>query len=167
MRLALREGLLQRKRRIGFYMPAKGELDVLPLLNRALWQGLECYLPIVPGRAQRRLWFSRLGGLAHHWRVNRYDIPEYGYRLKRVRALALDVLFMPLLGFDLRGFRMGMGGGYYDVSLSYQRRLKRWRRPKLIGIAFEAQKMDALPNDPWDVPLDCVITEKKVYRFRR
>lgn len=164
-RLALRHGLLARKRRLGLYIPAKGELDCLPLLDRALWQGAECYLPVVPRARQRMLWFSRLGK-APHWGVNRYGIPEYGHRqFIRRRAGELDILFLPLLGFDEAGYRMGMGGGYYDASLAYLTRRRHWHKPRLIGLAFEAQKVDRLPRDPWDIPLDAVITERRYYRF--
>lgn len=164
-RLALRHGLLARKRRLGLYIPAKGEIDCLPLLNRALWQGAECYLPVVPRARQRMLWFARLGD-APHWGVNRYGIPEYGHRRSaRVRAGELDILFLPLLGFDELGYRMGMGGGYYDASLAYLARRRHWHKPRLVGLAFDAQKVERLPRDPWDIPLDAVITERRYYRF--
>lgn len=164
-RLALSHGLLARKRRLGIYMPAKGELDCLPLINRALSMGAACYLPVVPHARQRMLWFSRMGEGAY-WGVNRYGIPEYGHRrFNRLRAADLDILFMPLLGFDTAGYRMGMGGGYYDASLAFLTRRAHWRKPRLIGLAFEAQKVDALPTDPWDIPLDAAITEKRYYRF--
>ncbi len=166
MRLALRAGLLARGRRVAFYMPAKGEMDVLPLLNQALWMQVACYLPIVPHHRQRRLWFSRLGD-GPHWTLNRYDIPEYGKQHRKVRARWLDVVFLPLIGFDMRGYRMGMGGGYYDASLAYLKHRRVWKRPRLVGIAFEAQKCQRIPNDPWDIPLDMVITEARYYRFRR
>lgn len=165
VRLALSERLLARKRRIGIYVPAKGEIDCLPLLDRALHMGAACFLPVVPRARQRRLWFSRLGPGAH-WSVNRYGIPEFGHRQsRRERASALDILFLPLLGFDETGNRMGMGGGYYDTSLAFLARRKRWRKPRLIGLAFEAQKVERLPADPWDVPLDGVLTERRFYRF--
>ncbi len=164
-RLALTYQLLARKRRIGLYIPAKGEIDCLPLLDRALHMGAACFLPVVPGARQRRLWFSKLGP-GEHWSLNRYDIPEFGHRqFQRRRALTLDILFMPLLGFDESGCRMGMGGGYYDTSLSYLIRRRHWRKPRLIGLAFEAQKADSLPADPWDVPLDGVLTERRFYQF--
>lgn len=165
MRFALSARLISRTRRIGFYMPAKGELDIIPMLNRALWMKSACYLPIVPHYRLRRLWFARLGD-GPHWTVNRFEIPEYGKYRRKVRAKALDLLFLPLLGFDARGFRMGMGGGYYDSSLAFLKNRRVWKRPLLVGIAFEAQRCDPLPNDPWDVPLDMVITEANVYRFR-
>lgn len=165
VRLAQRHGLLARKRSLGLYIPAKGEVDCLPLLNRALWLGAECYLPVVPRARQRMLWFSRLDE-APHWRVNRYGIPEYGHRRSaHVRASELDILFLPLMGFDAEGFRMGMGGGYYDASLAYRARRRHWHKPRLIGLAFEAQRVERLPRDPWDVPLDAVITERAYHRF--
>lgn len=166
VRCALRHRLLRRGRRAGFYIPAKGEFDCLPLADRALWMGMACYLPMVPPSRQKRLWFSRLGD-GPHWALNRYGIPEYVRHEQRVRASALDVLFMPLLGFDRQGYRMGMGGGYYDSSLAFLARRRHWRRPKLIGLAFEAQARDRLPTDPWDIPLDAVITERGLHRFKR
>lgn len=164
-RQALRLRLLSRRRRIGFYIPAKGELDCLPLLNRALHMGIACYLPVVPCRRLKKLWFTRLEG-EHRWVLNRYGIPEYGPRRPRVRASALDLLFMPLLGFDDRGFRIGMGGGYYDASLAYLGLRRHWHRPRLVGLAFESQHLPHIPEDPWDRPLDAALTESTAYRFR-
>jgi len=162
--LALHHRLLHRKRRAGFYIPAKGEFDCLPLINRALHMGMGCYLPMVPPSRQKKLWFSRLGD-GPHWALNRYGIPEYVRHNGRVRVFGLDILFLPLLGFDQRGYRMGMGGGYYDSSLAYLEKRRRWRRPLLVGLAFESQGLAELPTDPWDIPLDAVITERGYTRF--
>ena len=60
---------------------------------------------------------------------------------------------------------MGMGGGYYDASLAYLSRRQHWHRPRLVGVGFEIQKCDHIPEDPWDIRLDAVITERGVYRF--
>lgn len=171
-RIALHHRLVRRGLRIGFYIPAKGEIDILPLINRALWMNAHCYLPMVPPRTGawhggKRLWFSRLGGVERHWTVNRYGIPEYGHHDSRVRAWQLDVLFVPMLGFDAQGYRMGMGGGYYDTSLAYLTRRRHWRKPLLIGVAFDAQRVDRLPHDPWDIPVDAVVTERGCYAFAR
>ncbi|MCS6785870.1 MAG: 5-formyltetrahydrofolate cyclo-ligase [Thiobacillaceae bacterium] len=170
-RQALRLRLLRHGRRIGFYIPAKGEVDCLPLINRALWLGAHCYLPVLPpqrGRwhGGRRLWFARLGASPLHWVVNRYGIPEYDHRASRVRASRLDLLFLPMLGFDALGTRMGMGGGFYDASLAFLRHRRHWRKPLRVGLAFEAQRLPALPREPWDVPVDWVITEARVYPCR-
>ncbi len=183
VRFALRHRLLTRQRRIGFYMPAKNEIDVLPLLRAALRIGARCYLPVIPRRAlvsagRRKLWFTRLIGnekilnQAHAaWKNNRYGIPEFLPRAARhIRARQLDLLFMPMLGFDAQGWRIGMGGGYYDASLAYLRkssvRAPQWRHPRLIGVAFSVQEIAAAPSDPWDVPLDGILTERG-YRLAR
>lgn len=159
VRLALRHRLLMRKRRTGFYIPAKSEINVLPLLARALRMGVECYLPIIPGRRRKKLWFSRLGDRPA-WFLNRYGIPEYHAPLQgKCRAYDLETLFMPLLGFDALGWRIGMGGGYYDASLAGLRRRRFLRKPRLIGVAFTSQQVDRIPHDVWDVPLDGVLTE--------
>lgn len=170
VRHALRHRMLAAGKRIGFYMPANGEIDVMPLLNRAHAMGVQCFLPIVPGRGQRKLWFSRLEHLPQwhpHWRLNRFGIPEYHPpRGKRLRSACLQRVFMPMLGFDDRGYRIGMGGGYYDASLAFLATRKAWRVPVLIGVAFAAQQAERIPNDPWDVPLDGVLTERGMMRPR-
>ena len=157
---ALGNRLLARKRRIGFYVPAGNEIDVMPLFARAAIMGSRCYLPIVPERGRRKLWFVQAGG-KNAWVLNRYGIPEYqppGAR--KIRAYQLDLLFMPLLGFDARGGRIGMGGGYYDASLARLAQGWRWRHPRLVGVAFSVQQVDHVPRDAWDVLLNGVLTER-------
>ncbi len=165
LQVALREKLLQRHRRIGFYLPFEGELDLLPLLNRALWLGKKCYLPVVPRRFQRQLKFSRLSS-RRSWYLNRFGIHEH-WSPRMVRARQLDLLFVPLVGFDESGYRLGMGGGFYDASLAYLRRRTSWRKPRLVGVGYECQKVAKVPHDPWDMPLDAVLTEARLYRTRR
>ncbi|MGB0723676.1 MAG: 5-formyltetrahydrofolate cyclo-ligase, partial [Gammaproteobacteria bacterium] len=63
------------------------------------------------------------------------------------------------------GNRLGMGGGYYDRALARATR-RPGRRPLLIGIGHDFQRVDSLPANPWDIPLDAVITETTLYRFR-
>ena len=178
--LALRHRLLARRKRIGIYMPSNNEIDVMPLLRTALRMGARCYLPVVPRRAlvsagRRKLWFTQLIGKAKaleqphpHWVNNRYGIPEFlPPAVRCVRARQLDVLFMPMLGFDCLGWRIGMGGGYYDASLAYLGSRRRWRQPRLIGVAFSVQEIPRAPNDAWDVPLDGILTEQAFYRVGR
>ena len=164
LRLALRYRLLHA-RRIGFYLPLGEEVDLIPLLNSALWLQRACYLPVIPKRGARRLWFSRLGA-RDAWYQNRFGIFEHAALEKR-RAQQLDVLFVPLVAFDAQGNRLGMGGGYYDASLAYLRTRQVFRKPKLIGVAYDFQRVDALPREPWDVPLDAVLTDRALYRFKK
>ena len=66
---------------------------------------------------------------------------------------------MPMVGFDLAGHRLGMGGGYYDRALAVRRIRQRWTRPWLLGLGFATQCVDAIPAERHDVPLDAVLTE--------
>lgn len=165
MRLALRDGLLLNARRIGFYLPHRGEFDLGPLMRRAQTMRLTCCLPILPRRG-RIMRFGRLDRTAYPMRTNRFGIPE-PVDARPLRARQLDLLLMPLVGFDTAGHRLGMGGGYYDATLAFMKRRRHWHRPRLIGIAYECQRVDALPHDPWDMPLDAVLTERRLYRFKR
>lgn len=93
-------------------------------------------------------------------RPNRFGIPEPVFEpssLLRVADMALIVL--PLTGFDARGHRLGMGGGWYDRSL----RDHRGAPPYLAGVGFDCQRVDALQPREWDVPCDAIVTESTTY----
>lgn len=97
-------------------------------------------------------------------RPNRYGIAEpvhRGLHLCSVRALHLVLL--PLVGFDARCNRIGMGGGFYDRSFAFLRGRRCWRRPLLVGLAHECQRVDAIKPRPWDLPLDAVVSERRIY----
>ncbi len=164
---ALRSGLPLRAQRIGLFVPHGAEINALPLLNRLLEMGKQIYLPVLPkGHGRRRLWFRQLEADSR-WVENRFGIPEI-HLGRSVRAQALDVLCMPLVAVDPAGFRLGMGGGFYDASLAYLQHRRYWRRPFLLGLAYSCQRLDAyLPHDAWDVPLDAVLTEQGLVRFLR
>jgi 5-formyltetrahydrofolate cyclo-ligase len=72
-----------------------------------------------------------------------------------------------MLGFDGEGYRVGMGGGYYDATLAFLAHRRRWRRPALIGVAYAAQEVEYAPRDTWDIPLDAALTEAGLRRFLR
>lgn len=162
-RLALRAGLLLRARRIGFYLPHNAEFDVTPLLNLALLMNRACYLPMIPRRQAQPMRFG-LVHERHAMLANRYGIDEPQDR-RPLRAQQLDLLLVPLVGFDDAGYRLGMGGGYYDATLAYLGRRRHWKKPLLVGIGYECQRTQALPHEPWDRPLDAILTEQRYYRF--
>jgi 5-formyltetrahydrofolate cyclo-ligase len=164
LRQLIRSGLFLKGQRWGFYLPLDEEFDALPLLNEALHRRKECFLPITANRMAKPLRFARLDG-QHGITRNRYGIVEpYSRRLTNVRWL--DVLIVPLVGFDDQGHRLGMGGGYYDATLSYLRSRKKWHQPYLIGLAFECQRAASIPAEPWDIRLDAALTENGLARFK-
>ncbi len=166
VRSALRSGILHRRRRIAFYLPADGEIDILPLLAYASALGRECYLPVLDSLRAARLWFMpyRPGDrlVLNHFGIGE---PALGARA-RVPANELDLVLLPLLAFDDSGNRLGMGGGYYDRSLACLRHRRHWRRPALYGVAYAFQHITTLQAEPWDVPLDGCLTERGAHIFR-
>ena len=74
-------------------------------------------------------------------------------------AQTLDLILIPLVGFDQRGNRLGMGGGFYDRTLAFK--LKTPQRPNLIGLAHECQRVEHLETDPWDIPMTGILTSHK------
>jgi len=155
--------LFRRAQRLGFYMASNGEIDLDPLLQQSLQQGKQCFLPVLHPFHDSRLWFVQWQQeQALH--ANRYGIVEpVAHHARIIKPYALDMVLVPMLGFDEQGNRLGMGKGYYDRCFSYLRRHRQWHRPRLIGIAHEFQKAEGLQADTWDIPLDLVITERSIY----
>ena len=133
------------------YYPMRGEADPLPLLDALTAEGIATALPVTvarasplrflvwqPGEALRRGTYGVMEPLAD----NRDEVP--------------DVLFVPLAGFDARGFRLGYGAGYYDATLADLRRRK---RVLAVGVAFAMQEVAVMPAEPHDERLDAVVTE--------
>ncbi|CAD7854233.1 MAG: 5-formyltetrahydrofolate cyclo-ligase (EC 6.3.3.2) [Olavius algarvensis Gamma 1 endosymbiont] len=161
-----KQAIFLRAHRIGIYWSTNGEIDPFPLLRLAHARHKRGFLPVLRPYPRGKLWFlpHQLGEPLVN---NRFGIPEPRLRNRRIRLpWALDLLLIPLVGFDAAGNRLGMGGGYYDRTLAYLRRHRRWRRPRLIGIAHECQRVEALTPNPWDMPLDLVVTETRIYMRR-
>lgn len=151
---------------LAVYMAADGEVDPLPIALMAQGMGKKVYLPVLHPLNTNHLLFIRFTPQTP-LEKNRFGILEprlKGYGLKRAnscRVQALDLLLMPLVGFDSQGGRLGMGGGFYDRTLAI--RPNEFKRPKLIGLAHECQKVEQLPLEPWDVPLTGIVTPSQVY----
>ncbi|MCG6862300.1 MAG: 5-formyltetrahydrofolate cyclo-ligase [Chromatiaceae bacterium] len=162
-RLLGREAAFLRAHRVGAYWSANGEIDPFPLLRLARMRHKQCFLPVLRPHPQKKLWFLEYSP-GDPLERNQFGIPEPQLRNRRIRLpWALDLLLVPLVGFDADCNRMGMGGGYYDRTLAYLRRHRYWHRPLLVGIAHECQRTAALKSNPWDVPLDMVATEERIY----
>jgi 5-formyltetrahydrofolate cyclo-ligase len=157
--------LLRPGRRIAIYLPHGSEADVMPIARRAWQRGCEVYAPVI---THRRRYLMRFAPYAQNPSLilNAHGIAEPDHMPReRIDALALDVIFMPLVAFDARGWRLGSGAGFYDRSLRHLSRIRAWRRPTLIGVAYEHQLTDALTPHAWDVPMDAVLTESRIHLF--
>jgi 5-formyltetrahydrofolate cyclo-ligase len=146
-------GLLAPGRRIAVYRAVRGEIGVEAFMARA--QRCQLFLPRVTGQRQGRMTFSPAGA---RLRRGAFGIPEPDSQL-RCSAQWLHVVLLPLVGFDEAGNRLGSGAGFYDRALAFRSRRRRWRGPRLIGIAHSCQRLSRLPTLTTDVPLDAVVTE--------
>lgn len=151
--------------RIACYLPNDGEIDTAPVIEHVRRLRKTLYLPVLSPLAHDRLWFAEAGPKTR-FAPNRFGIPEPVVKASDlIRAQELDLILMPLVGFDDRGNRLGMGGGFYDRSLEFLRHRNHWRKPHLLGIAYDFQRANGLTADPWDVPLQGVITDQAVYLY--
>ncbi len=156
----------QNSRRIALYLSVDGELDPSPLIRRALLYGKRVYLPVLRPALHNSLWFAEFKE-GDRLTTNRFGILEPNIRRRKpVPPWALDLIYLPLVAFDQAGNRLGMGGGYYDRTLSYLHYHRHWRRPSLIGLAHKCQQINDLKKQPWDVPLQGVITESGLALFK-
>jgi len=156
-----RLGVFRRGAHVALYLPMRGEVDLRPCLGIARRRGTRIYVPRIVSRRRRHMLFAPwTEGAAH--RTNAFGIVEPGNAAGARPVIGLDVVVLPVVGFDRHGNRLGMGAGYYDRAL--RRRLERtgWHRPRLIGVAYACQQLPVIPASPWDVPLDLVVTERGV-----
>jgi 5-formyltetrahydrofolate cyclo-ligase len=163
-RIVRRARLLQSGRRVAVYIAHDCEADPHDIVRLARRNRCELYLPAITDYRASRMQF-----LAYppdsQLRANRYGIAEPQHTARRISARALDAILVPLVAVDRHGTRLGSGVGFYDRCLQHLRAGRRWRRPKLIGLGYEFQRVERLAAQPWDVPLDALVTEQGWYRM--
>ncbi len=155
--------LFKRSHHIACYMPADGELDPLPLMQRIWSKNKTCYLPVLSPLPARRLWFApyRDGDPLVY---NRFGILEPSLSMNELAgAWMLDLIITPLVAFDKRGNRLGMGGGFYDRTFAFLKYRQFWKKPHLVGLAYDFQQVAHIQPQAWDVPLQGIVTEAGFY----
>jgi len=137
---------------LGIYWPMKGEFDCRVAALRLREQATRIALPVVVRKAsplEYREWWPGVHTLPG---VFQLPVPQ------DTEVLVPAVLFAPPVGFDTRGYRLGYGGGYFDRTLATLA-----PRPRAIAVAREISRIETIHPQPWDVPMDCVVTEAGVY----
>ncbi len=156
--------LLTPGKRVGVYLPFRGEVDIHPIIAWARRVGCELYVPRIVSRRSSHMQFVRFGE-RHPLKRGAFGIHEPAGNADELEPLQLDLVLVPLVAFDSHGTRMGMGAGFYDRAFARLAGARRWRKPKLIGIAYEFQRVQQLERRPWDVALDAAVTDRGLYRF--
>lgn len=136
---------------VGFYWPIRNEIDLCPVMRNHLAGGGRAALPVVSGKDQPMVF--------HEWRADTEMVPGFA-RIPEpcgTDRVTPHVLLAPLVGFDRAGYRLGYGGGFFDRTLGALE-----RKPLVVGIGFEATRLDDILPHQYDVPVDVLITDQGV-----
>lgn len=150
-----RASFFARSQCIACYLPMAEEVDTWPIIERAWRRKKRIFAPLTV-RGQM---------LAFREVTPSTDLVYNDWGLMEpvagavVGARKLDLVLMPLVAFDVDGHRIGMGGGYYDDTFAFLKLRQQFFRPKLVGLAFDCQRVKKISTNPWDISLYRVITE--------
>ena len=135
---------------IGGYYPINYEIDDLEILNYFFKKGSTISLPKIKKKSQMEFYkWNKNDPLL----INKYGIPEP----KTVKRVYPDILFVPLVAFDIELNRLGYGGGFYD---RYIQKISNIKKILKVGLAYSFQKLKTIPTDKHDKKLDIIITEQ-------
>ena len=140
-------------RRLAFCWPIRNEYDARFLARTLRERGTLTALPVVVAPKQPLAFREWHPGVA--LAVGALDIP-YPVGSPEVTP---EAVLLPMNGWDARGYRLGYGAGFFDRTLASLS-----PRPVVIGVAYEMARMETIRPQPWDIPLDYVVTERGVYR---
>lgn len=146
---------------IALFLSFDGELDTRPLIEQ-LWQaGKQLCLPLLHPFSPGNLLFLHYH---RHSKLvsNRFNIQQPRLDVRNVVPLQqIDLLIVPLVAFDTRGQRLGMGGGFYDRTLQH------WPQQCLppVGYAHDCQQVAELPTAHWDIPLPAIVTPGRLWQW--
>ncbi|MBX2885208.1 MAG: 5-formyltetrahydrofolate cyclo-ligase [Granulosicoccus sp.] len=153
------------------YLASRGEINVAPTLDWLRSLGWRTVLPVISviNEAPGLLFapFNEQTPMkAGKFNIPIPDVPVTDY----ITAAELDLVLVPLVGFDHTGNRLGMGGGYYDRTFAFRVGLSDSTETKqhateqvFIGVAHECQRVDTVPIENWDIPLQAVATDHSCY----
>ncbi|MGP1679040.1 MAG: 5-formyltetrahydrofolate cyclo-ligase [Burkholderiales bacterium] len=139
---------------VAFCWPIRNEYDARHLLRRLRRQGASAALPVVVAPKAPLIFREWHPGV--EMALGKLDIPYPAAGAE----LAPDTVLLPMNGFDAQGYRLGYGGGFFDRTLESLRA----RKPLVIGVSYELAAIDTIDPQPWDIPMDYVVTERGVYR---
>jgi 5-formyltetrahydrofolate cyclo-ligase len=158
-----RSGWLRAGKRIAVYLATPEELDLQPLIRRAWHLGCRLFVPQIISTRQKTMTFhpfnSQTQLATHQW-----GMQQPANTHLPVATRTLDAVLIPTVGFDRSGHRLGMGGGFYDRHFAYFHRSHN-HKPFLIGVAYACQEVPAIEAQPYDVPLDAILTERGFLRL--
>lgn len=148
--------------RVGIYLAVNGEADPAELTETASLESInkQYYLPVLSDKKNQGLEFVEVTKNSV-FKNNQFSIPEPIHNEESlIKTDILDLVIVPLVGFDREGNRLGMGGGYYDRCFAFKKHKQ--GKPILMGFAYNFQEVEPLNAEDWDVPLDAIATESEL-----
>tara|TARA_Y100001970_G_scaffold154466_1_gene189313 strand:+ start:10483 stop:11067 length:585 start_codon:yes stop_codon:yes gene_type:complete len=143
---------------ISSFFSIKTEISTL-LLNKYLFKlKKKIVLPTI--EFQSRILVFREYKINERLKIGKYNIPEPSNKNNKYLP---ELLFVPCLAFDKKGYRLGYGGGYYDTTFAHFKKIN--HNCISIGLAYDDQKVDEVVREKFDCKLDYVLTEKQLYSF--
>jgi 5-formyltetrahydrofolate cyclo-ligase len=157
-RLVAQTRWLAPGKRIGIYASMAQELGTEPLIALAKARGCEIYLPRIVSLRGRRLRFVPFStpGRVHSLGMHEPGGTDY------LPTRFLDTIFVPTVGLDPRGARLGHGAGFYDRALAFRRLRRHWRGPRLVALAYSFQVVPQVPAEATDVFMDVIVTDRGI-----
>lgn len=141
---------------IAFYAAFGSEVQTGEMISSALGDGKRIALPLTDTK-NKKLVFAEIKNFSEDLHKGAYGIPEPRQECKKIPVNDIDLIVVPAIVFDLHGHRIGYGKGYYDTFLKNLP-----EKTAKIGLAFELQILDKLPEEPHDTAVGKVITEERV-----
>ena len=153
---------LNSAKEVASYLALHGEMSPHELHSKLT--SAEIYLPRITSLHRSEMAFYP----ARNKRIkNSFGIQEPAPSFPAKPMQHFDVILMPLIAFDRKGNRLGMGGGFYDRALAFRQQRKLIKRPLLVGIAHHFQEIDSITPEKWDIPLDAILTDQELIRISR
>jgi len=149
--------LFAHAKKIASYVASNGEVSPFEITNQL--HSSRIFLPRVTNfRSAKMAFYSSNNKLIQ----NRFNLREPIALGSPEDLRSFDIILVPLVAFDRGGNRLGMGGGFYDRVLSFKKQKFSLSRPYLIGVAHHFQEVDSIVPQPWDVPLDAILTDHEL-----
>lgn len=146
---------------IAYYISDENEIDLACLADHAHKLKKSLYLPIFSEK--NKLDFYSIHSSTRFLK-NKLGIDEPVIsNQSAISPQLLDLMLIPLVAFDAQCHRMGRGMGCYDRYLAFVKNVPRDQRPTLMGVAYEFQKVEKLISESWDISMDYVVTEQRIY----
>jgi 5-formyltetrahydrofolate cyclo-ligase len=155
--------IVKKGQRIAVYAAFDGEIDLSPVIRQAQRAGCVLYAPHIVNMRARRMEFVEctkvaLGCYGFGHKCSSISL-SHNQLHRRINPRLLDIVLLPLVAFDVHGWRLGFGAGFYDRKFSFLRR-RFVKKPILIGVGYEFQRVPPQVPNTWDVLLDAVVTER-------